>query len=659
MKFYSFFIIIIFSSLSFLYSQDNDFNQDPQLIEDEVEKKNILLNNFKKKKDTLNSRLPNISKYLIIDFNRDSTYLDTTLTIKKHYKFNYLRRDNFELLKYSNIGQTYNELTHNFDFLSFFPKFSFSSKNHAYLKSNEVKYFQVPTPLTELLFKTVMKQGQHTDAFFSSNISEKLNFSIAFKGLRSLGNYQNILSGSKQFRFTTKYNSSNNRYNFKLHFVSQGFENQENGGLIAESISNFESKDPLFNERSKLSVKFEDAENYFSSKRYYLDHQFLLTRKKDSTQKNSFSIGHRFEYETINNTYEQEQASEFYGTIKSGLNGINDKSEIKTTLNEFYTDLNSNLLGKIQIIYTNYNYKYKSNSLSNESDGFNQNENALSIKFNRNIFGHHLKAIVSNGLFGDRLGNLINTTIVSNKQKELKYKFGLNISSKHPGFYYETYGSSYNNLNWNNSIKKEKIRNVFLKFQFNKFVDLRIDLRTIENYTYFSSIATTLPSSIDKTLIPVVNQLDSSLYYLKLKLDKEFKFGKFAIDNSFVYQNVNQKGDYLNLPEFISRNTFYYSNTILKGAMFFQTGISLKYFSKYFANEYNPALSSFHVQNQKKIGGFPLIDLFVNAKIKQTRLFLKAEHFNSTFTGNNFYSSPSYPYRDFIIRFGLVWNFFN
>jgi hypothetical protein len=93
--------------------------------------------------------------------------------------------------------------------------------------------------------------------------------------------------------------------------------------------------------------------------------------------------------------------------------------------------------------------------------------------------------------------------------------------------------------------------------------------------------------------------------------------------------------------------------------MFFQTGISVKYFSKYFSNEYNPLISSFHVQTDKKIGGFPVIDLFVNAKIQQTRLFLKAEHFNSTFTGNNFYSSPAYPYRDFIIRFGLVWNFFN
>lgn len=54
-----------------------------------------------------------------------------------------------------------------------------------------------------------------------------------------------------------------------------------------------------------------------------------------------------------------------------------------------------------------------------------------------------------------------------------------------------------------------------------------------------------------------------------------------------------------------------------------------------------------------------MLDFFVNAKIKQTRLYLKAEHINSSITGNSFYSSPSYPYRDFLIRFGLVWNFFN
>ena len=116
---------------------------------------------------------------IILNTIKDSTYLDTTLSIKKHYKFNYIRKDDFELLKFSNIGQTYNALTHHYDEQSFLPSVSFSSKKYAYLKSEDINYYYVPTPLTELLFKTVMEQGQFTDAFFTSNVSEKLNFSIA------------------------------------------------------------------------------------------------------------------------------------------------------------------------------------------------------------------------------------------------------------------------------------------------------------------------------------------------------------------------------------------------------------------------------------------------------------------------------------------------
>ena len=657
MKFYSFFVIIFVSSFSLLCSQEHQTESKPVVVEEETTKQKTTTNSLKNilqiKQDTLDkSPKADIKKYISINIQGDSIYLDTTLTIKKHYKFNYLRKDNLELLKYSNIGQTYNNLTHRFDDLSFLPEFSFSSKSHAYLSSNDIKYFQVPTPLTEMVFKTVMKQGQYTDVFFTTNTSENFNFSIAFKGLRSLGNYQNILSGSKFFRFTTKYNSSNERYNFKMHFVSQGFENKENGGLNDESILNFESEDPLFNERSKLSVKFEDATNYFSSKRYFLDHQFLLTKKKDSVN-NKFSLGHKFEYETLSSSYVQNVASSFYGDITPGLNNVDDKAEIKTTLNEFYTDLSSNFFGKIKVIYTNYNYSYKSNSLSNEQVGFNQNENAISFKLNKNLFNHSLKATVTKNLFGDRLGNLINLNISSNAENNLKYSLGLNIISKHPGFYYELYKSGYSDINWENDIKQTQIKNIFLDLQSNLIGNLNLDFRLIDNYTYFSLI------SEEKTLIPAVNQNSSTIDYLKIKWNKEFKFGKFALDNSLVYQNVAQDGNFLNVPEFLSRNTIYYSNTVLKGALFFQTGLSVKYFSKYYSNEYNPLISSFHVQNDKKIGGFPMIDIFVNAKIKQTRLFLKAEHFNSTFSGNNYYSSPSYPYRDFVIRFGLVWNFFN
>ncbi|MGY8946351.1 MAG: putative porin [Flavobacteriales bacterium] len=650
------YFITFFFYLCVSYSQDGH-----EIIPSKLKEVKSLSNVFNLSKDSITkSKLADIKKYLILNTIKDSVYLDTTLSIKKHYKFNYLRKDNFELLRFSNIGQTYNALTHQYDDQSFLPLFSFSSKQYVYLKPSDINYYHVPTPLTELMFKTVMEQGQFTDVFFSSNVSKKLNFSIAFKGLRSLGNYQNILSGSKVFIFTANYNSSNDRYNFRMHVVNQNYENKENGGLTDSSIINFESEDQLFKERSKLSVKFENAINNFSSKRYYFDHQFSFSKKKDSIKKNKLSIGHRFEYETLNNFFYQSSANEYYGNLSSGLNLVNDKTELRTTLNEFYTFLKSDFLGKIKVIYTNYNYNYISNSLSDVFKGFDENENAISFKINKNIFNHHLSGKITKNLFGERLGDLIDFSIASINNENFKYQFGGNITINHPGYYYELYKSSYDDLNWNNEIKKTQTKNVFLSFDSKLLGDLRLDFRLINNFTFFSlaNVNGIVDAEI-KTLIPKVNQLDSSIEYLKVKWQKEFKFGKFSLDNSLVFQKVKQNGDFLNLPVFLTRNTIYYSNTILNGAMFFQTGISVKYFSKYYSNEYNPLISSFHIQNEKKIGGFPLIDFFINAKIKHTRLFLKAEHFNSSLTGNNFYSSPSYPYRDFSIRFGLVWNFFN
>ncbi len=56
-----------------------------------------------------------ITDYLIISSAKDTTYVDTTLSIKKEYKFNYLRKDEFGLMPFANVGQTYNSLTYSFN----------------------------------------------------------------------------------------------------------------------------------------------------------------------------------------------------------------------------------------------------------------------------------------------------------------------------------------------------------------------------------------------------------------------------------------------------------------------------------------------------------------------------------------------------------------
>ena len=54
-----------------------------------------------------------IDMYLQMNNTLDSIQVDTTLTVNKNYKFNYLQKDNFNLLSFANIGQTYNTLSYN------------------------------------------------------------------------------------------------------------------------------------------------------------------------------------------------------------------------------------------------------------------------------------------------------------------------------------------------------------------------------------------------------------------------------------------------------------------------------------------------------------------------------------------------------------------
>ena len=52
-----------------------------------------------------------ITDYLIISQDRDTTFVDTTLSVAKQYKFNFRRKDDFEHLAFANSGQTVNYLS--------------------------------------------------------------------------------------------------------------------------------------------------------------------------------------------------------------------------------------------------------------------------------------------------------------------------------------------------------------------------------------------------------------------------------------------------------------------------------------------------------------------------------------------------------------------
>jgi len=554
-----------------------------------------------------------IKDYLIISHNKDTTYVDTSLTIKKNYKFNYLRKDNFGLLPFANIGE----------------------------------------------------QGQLADSFFTVNTSPQLNFSIAYKGLRSLGKYQSALTSTGNFRFTTRYKTKNNRYVFRGHVVMQDLFNEENGGLQDDQVANFESGADEFLDRSILAVNLDDefrnqAENILEGKRFYFDQDYKIIKQKDSLATN-LSLNHTLFFEDKFYQYNQVSASSnIFGDAFTSSN-LQDRATLEHFNNALALNLNHRVLGNFNIsaASNHYNYGYNRVVVINGERIPNRlkgNIYALSGQYNKSYKGIDLVAQLGANISGDFEGNFVKIDAGYTFNKDLSVKLALNQNAKAPNYNTLLYQSDYVNYNWQNNFSNVNTNQIAIKLASKKYGTLEADYTNLNDYVYFARDANRVDANGFIPVRPFQN--NDAISYLRVKLENEVRYKKIALQSTILYQNITDANRVLNLPEFTTRNTLYYSTNLFKKALYLQTGVTLNYFTKHYLDAYDPVLAEFYVQNDTKIGGFPRLDFFIDAKIRQTRIYLKAEHFNSSITGFNFFSAPNNPYRDFAVRFGLVWNFF-
>lgn len=652
--------VLLFFSLSInLFSQNID-KPNMSLRElkqnfDITQLSDSLMDSFTIEKSTkiLKNLDAKIDDYTIINQRNDSLKVDTSLTIDKYYKLNYLRDDNFELIEFSNTGHTYNTLSF-VDRDNLFPGIGSSAKHYNYMQANDIDYYHVATPFTELMYRTAFVQGQLLDALFSVNTSPRFNFTIARKGLRSLGNYQHFLSSSSNFRFSTNYNSKNSKYFLKTHYVSQNLFSEENGGIREDDIVNFESGNTEFIDRSVFDPQFENADNTLQGKRFYINQKYSFKNLTDSLNIKKWSIGNIISLENKYYQFKQTSPNLYFGESLD-LSQINDKVSFDTFLVNFNTSYNSSKFG-VTTVYINYrdvNYSFE-NLADTNNDYFYESiidENisiGLDYIFEKDKYS--LDFQYESVLSGEVEGSMLKAGLLLNINLDSNIKLSYSKTDNSPDYNHLINNSSYSNYNWNNIFNNINTTRYIVNFKSDKLFKLKFEFNKISNYTYFSK-------DVNGFVVPT--QESSNIGMFKMNISKKLSFKKFAIDNAFQFQRVGDESlGVINIPEFILRNTFYYQNELFNKALFLQTGFTFNYFSNFYMNGYDPLLSEFYVQNNKLIGNFPRIDFFVNAKIQQTRIYLKAEHINSSLTGYDYYSAPNYPYRDFSVRFGLVWNFF-
>ena len=599
-----------------------------------------------------------IEDYLLISHSYDTIVVDTSLSINKYYKLNFLRKDNFELIPFSNTGAAYNELGFNYK-TDMYAEMGAKNKNIAYEDAHDVVYYDLPTPFTELMYRSVFEQGQLLNAVYSVNTSREFNFSISRKGLRSLGNFQNFLTSSSNFKFTANYSSKSKKYYLRSHYSNQRLFGEQNGGISDLDVDNFENGVNQYLDRGVFDPNFENAHNELLGKRFYID-QLYKFHQNDTLKTNKLEVYNSILFEEKGYKFQQNSLDDFFGEGFSNQE-INDKIFLTSLIVDAGLNFKSTALGNISagLIFRDDKYSIQNFELEDfidSSQSINSSTLYLSAGYSKKIKETIFNFIFKNHVFGDSQSGLIKSNIEFDLKNQNSLNVGFSILNSIPDYNQRLYTSNYINYNWNNDFHNVETRSLNLTLKLKRLLNINIDYVNIQNHIQFEEIET---GNVDDGFIYNVKpiQYDDRLDLFKVRLKRSIDFGKFSVDSALLFQK-SMSDDIINLPQIVSRNTIYFSTDMFKKALYLQTGFGVKYFSKFYMNGYDPLLAELYIQNDKEIGNFPLIDFFINAKIQQTRLYFKFEHFNSSLTGYNYYSAPNYPYRDFSFRFGLVWNFF-
>ena len=90
-----------------------------------------------------------------------------------------------------------------------------------------------------------------------------------------------------------------------------------------------------------------------------------------------------------------------------------------------------------------------------------------------------------------------------------------------------------------------------------------------------------------------------------------------------------------------------------------QLGANMYYNTSYYAPYYEPATQQFQVQDEVKVGNFPLVNAYVNFHLKQARFFVMGYNLGSKFVNPNYFSLAHYPLDPFVLKMGVAVTFNN
>lgn len=602
-------------------------------------------------KDSLKIFKPTIQDYQYQTQFSEKKIFDTVMTFDKTNIFSqYNNRDNFGRVQFANIGAGFNPLSYEVNAeqnLSLLP----SNKSYVITGIDDVRYYDVKTPTATFIYHTAMKNGAALQSTYTQNIGKRFNFALEYNGLRSQGMYRNSLAANNSTLFSGHYTSKSGNYELFTHYLHQNVNNEENGGITDDNL--FQNGEAESNKQNAL-VNLAGSSSQYSYRRYYLSHQFTPF----DSEKYPFRIRHTISNQGNKYYYHQDALEDYWYTTPS---------EIVTGFSPSTKKFSNNLSNTVSLVLDNEKFKLDAGvryqmlkfglteiNLPTVSVPAELKENRLGAVGNLQVklfdkFQLNSFLEFSNGSqFGSYLKSTNNIKFEPIKDYFVNAK--VNFQSAYPSFNYLANSSVYSRFNYYlQDAKNQSITEIGGNINLKWFKSqLFANYFRIENYTYLDAGA-------------IARQSENSLNISQIGGDATFSFRKFHLNTRVQFQNVLTNKELLPMPSFIGRANFFYQTKAFKNAAEIQAGLKVYYFSKFASREYFPILSEYILPGTDSfaIGGQPIVDLYINFKVKKMFFFVEGQQIGTMLSHNKAYAFPHYPVYDFRLNIGIVWYMFN
>ncbi len=549
----------------------------------------------------------------------------------------------------------------------------FNSLNDFWNVPEETKYYQVNHPYTWLYYATAPKarKQQIVDFTHTQSVNSRLNWAFNIKLDGSAGRLSNQQTRLVSFAPNISYRGKH--FSLYTFYKFNKFQIQENGGII----------DSIDVTNKRFTTKMEKSDSYWGYRHWGLvseysvgttDFQIINDSTRNEIYTPRLAFNYVFDYEKqfrayTDNDLDTTVYTHFLKNTPSTYDSIffsrlTNKAQLKVCegqLRGYSPGLRGAIGSEIEKYHSLGNYIENTGSKSYQNTFF---EAGIFKNQSRSLF---LSADYKQYFMGEKNGDMEFNAVLGYKiykQKSDTLNGYLNASfdfyNLSPTYFEKHYFG--NNFKWqNNKFDRSQIMRIGGEFGIPRW-HLKISASNylITNHIYFNDLA--VPAQLDK---------DSIITVQTVKVSKDFYLWHFRFANKVVWQNTN-RNEILNLPTLALFHSTYLEFYILRKVLLTQIGADVRFSTKYNPYEYCPATSVFHPMSDQKYdalkekssnsknlsaGNYPIINAFLNIKIRGVLMFFKWEHINDGRWQDYYAPAYCYPITDFHFMFGILWRF--